>query len=132
MKKSMTRLLALLLAMVMVVGVLAGCGGGNDTPVEEAPVEDIPEEVDLWGMKLGREFFLQIREFDTFAHIGGFSKGVLIIQGDEDAVVLLQDSERAAGLYQNAQLVVFHGEGHGFSPEGTRRAAELMEEFLGK
>ena len=48
MKNSMTRLLALLLAMVMVVGILAGCGGGNDTPVEEAPVEgetaDTPNE----------------------------------------------------------------------------------------
>ena len=38
MKNTMMRLLALLLAMVMVAGVLAGCGGSK-TPAENNPAE---------------------------------------------------------------------------------------------
>lgn len=42
MKNTMMKLLALLLALVMVTGVLAGCGG-NNTPESNDPVSDNPE-----------------------------------------------------------------------------------------
>ena len=94
--------------------------------------EDIPEVFDLWGMNLGRTFFLSIREFDTFEHIGGFSKDVLVIHGDRDSIVIVENSERAQKLYNNMELVVLPGEGHGFSPAGTEKATELMLDFLKK
>lgn len=93
-------------------------------------VEEIPETVELWGMHLGRNFFLTIREFDTFEHIGKLKKDVLIIHGDKDAVVIVENSKRAEALYENLRLEVLSGEGHGFSPEGTKIATELMLEFL--
>lgn len=95
-------------------------------------VEDIPETFELWGMKLGRNFFQSIRDFDTFEHIGGFSKDVLVIHGDRDSIVIVENSERAQKLYKNMELVVLPGEGHGFSPAGTEKATELILEFLKK
>ena len=94
--------------------------------------EDIPEVFELWGMKLGKNFFLTIHDFDTFEHIGGLKKDVLIIHGDRDSVVIVENSERAKELYENLELVVLPGEGHGFSPAGVETATKLMLEFLEK
>ena len=94
--------------------------------------EDIPETFQLWGMDLGREFFLSIRDFDTFEHIGGLKKDVLVIHGDMDSVVIVENSEHAKTLYANMELVVLPGEGHGFSPAGIEEATELMLAFLNR
>lgn len=92
--------------------------------------EEIPEVVKWWGMDLGRNFFMAIREYDVFENIGKFCGDVLIIQGDKDSIVLAADSEKARKLYKNAKLVVLPGEGHGFSPRGTQKAMELMDRFF--
>lgn len=92
--------------------------------------EEIPEVVKWWGMDLGRNFFMTIREYDVFENIGRFCGGVLIIQGDKDSIVCAADSEKARKLYKNAKLVVLPGEGHGFSPRGTQKAMELMDSFF--
>ena len=88
-------------------------------------VEEIPEETDRGGMKLGRIFFMTIREFSTYDHIGGYKGPVLIIHGDRDVIV-----EKAVKIYDDAKVVVLPGEGHGFTPEGTRKAAELILRFI--
>ncbi|MBQ2952252.1 MAG: alpha/beta hydrolase [Clostridia bacterium] len=90
-------------------------------------VEDIPETVDFWGMLLGRGFFLALREMDVFARMPEFTKPVIILQGDEDPVVRMADSQRAASLYPQAELVVYPGEGHGFS---ARADADVFRRLL--
>ena len=83
-----------------------------------------------WGMNLGRNFFMTIRNYDVFENIGGFCRSVLIIHGDKDSVVLAENFEKARKLYNSAKLVVLSGEGHGFSPEGTQKALGLVDAFL--
>jgi dipeptidyl aminopeptidase/acylaminoacyl peptidase len=97
-----------------------------------ASVDNIPERVDFWGLTLGKNFFVSIRDFNTFDNIGKFSKDVLTVHGDKDAIVLLSNSERAQKLYKNAELVVLPGEGHGFSPTGAKAARELVLDFMEK
>lgn len=97
-----------------------------------ASEEDIPESVDFWGLKLGKGFFMAIREFYTFDNIGEFDKDVLIIHGDKDAIVPLSYSERAKEHYNSAELVVLPGEGHGFTPAGGKKAMELVLDFMKK
>ncbi len=92
--------------------------------------EEIPEVTDFWGMKLGREFFMSIRDFSTYDHIGKYEGPVLIIHGDKDEIVPMAVVTKAAGIYRDAKLVVLPGEGHGFTPEGKVKAAGLMAEFL--
>ena len=88
---------------------------------------EIPESIDFWGMTLGRGFFLAMRNMDVFGRMPEFAKPVRILQGDQDPIVRLEDSERAVSLYPNASLRVFPGEGHGFTPEAD---AEVFRELL--
>ncbi|MBE5921951.1 MAG: alpha/beta fold hydrolase [Lachnospiraceae bacterium] len=97
-----------------------------------ATEEEIPETVDFWGLKLGKKFFVDMRDFYTFDNIGTFTGDILIIHGDKDAIVPLSISERAVDLYENAELVVLPGEGHGYSPAGAKTARELALEFMQK
>lgn len=95
-------------------------------PSEEA----IPETVDFWGLRLGRNFFMSMREFYTFENIGEFDKDILIIHGDKDAIVPMTYIEKAVEHYENAELVVLPGEGHGFTPTAGKKAMEMVLEFM--
>ncbi len=92
--------------------------------------EEIPDTFEFWGMVLGKRFFETLLGFHTFEHIGSFQKKVLILHGDQDKVVNLSYSQKAAGLYPNAKLVVFPGEGHGFSPEGDSKMSQMVYDFV--
>lgn len=98
---------------------------------ERYPSEaDIPDETELWGMKLGKNFFLSVRNLDPFAIIGRYTKRVLILHGDADGVVPLSYSEKAEWIYPNAELIVFHGEGHGFTENGMRDVTDRLLRFV--
>ena len=89
--------------------------------------EEIPETYPFWGLTLGRDFFVSMRDFVPFGHVGGFPGPVLIFQGDQDQIVSLAVAQRAAQRYPQASLTVLPGEGHGFSPAS---AAQVMETVL--
>lgn len=93
-------------------------------------VDQIPEVVDFWGLKLGKNFFVSMREFVSYDHIGGFQKEILILQGDKDAIVPVAAVKRAAKIYEQAELVILPGEGHGFSPAGGKTAMEKALSFM--
>lgn len=93
---------------------------------------DIPEIVDFWGLQLGKNFFMSIRDFYTFDNIGKYEGNVLIIHGDKDNIVPLNFSEKAVKTYKNAELIVLPGEGHGYSVNGGKAAMEKALEFIRK
>lgn len=93
---------------------------------------DIPDELEVWGMNLGRIFFESLRGFDPFEHIGTYDGPVLIMHGNQDQVVPLETSRRAGTLYANVEMKLFSGEGHGFSEQGTKRMEQELLEFLKK
>lgn len=93
-------------------------------------VDMIPETYEFWGLTLGKKFFADMHDFYTFDNIGKFSKNVLIVQGDQDAIVPLASSQNAAKKYENVELVVLPGEGHGFTPAGAKTAMEKVLQFM--
>lgn len=93
-------------------------------------VEKIPETYDFWGLKLGKEFFASMHDFDPFENIGSYSKNVLIIYGRKDAIVPLSYIEKAKETYQNAELIIMENEGHGFTPVGGVNAREQVLRFM--
>ena len=93
-------------------------------------VEDIPETTDFWGLTLGKVFFTSMRDLDVFSMLPTLAQPAVIFQGDQDPIVPLADSERAKKALPNAKLHVFPGEGHGFSPAGSRQVDALLRDFV--
>lgn len=93
-------------------------------------VDEIPEITDFWGVKLGKEFFTSIHDFYPFETINKFEKDVLIFQGDQDYIVSVSVAEKTAALYDNSELIVFPGQGHGFSPDVSETAMEHALGFM--
>lgn len=90
----------------------------------------IPETMDFWDLKLGKDFFVSLRGLDPYHDLHRFNKPVLILQGSEDSIATLQNSQKAAEAYPNATLEVFSGEGHGFTEEGSRRMEAMTLYFV--
>jgi len=93
-------------------------------------VSDIPDTTRLWNVPLGRRFFLELRDINVFKTIRKYKGPVLIVQGDKDAVVLMEDSKRAVKTYKNARLHVIPGAGHGFNPEEQAQSLQQIKAFL--
>lgn len=93
--------------------------------------EDIPDVTELWGVKLGRHFFEEIHDMRPLDVVGQYRGPVLIIQGDADHVVSMDDSLRAQQLYRaGTSLYVIPGAGHGFNPQELQQEMEQLEKFL--
>ena len=93
-------------------------------------LEDIPDTTRLWNVPMGRRFFEELRTMDAFRTMKKFQKPVLIIQGDADQVVLVDDSRRAAKTYKNARLHIIPGAGHGFKPKERQEAIEQIQAMI--
>lgn len=93
-------------------------------------IDSIPDTVELWGVTLGRVFFEAIHGYDVFSQIGKYNKKVIIFHGDKDEVVPQEYVEKAASFYQEVEIEIFPGEGHGFSEQGNRKVNEMTYEFI--
>ena len=94
-------------------------------------VEDIKDVTELWGVKMGRRFFEEIHDMRAFDIIGRYRGPVLIVQGDADRIVSLDDSRRAQQLYRpGTRLHIIPGAGHGFKPNEFQQEMEQLEQFL--
>lgn len=93
-------------------------------------VENIPDTTRLWNVPMGRRFFTEIHDMDAFELIGKYQKPVIIIQGDADRIVSLEDSRRAIKLYKDARLHIIPGAGHGFRPNEFKESLEQIKQFL--
>lgn len=93
---------------------------------------DIPETVALWGVTLGACYFQAVHDLDPFALIGAYQGPVLIIHGENDSVVNVSYARRAEKTYAHAELIVYPGEDHGFTPAKRREAAETALAFVQK
>ena len=88
----------------------------------------IPETLELWGMTLGKGYFQEACALSPLWY--SYKGPVLILHGDEDKIVALSYSEKAAEKYGHAELEVFAGEGHGFSEAGMHRVEGMALSFV--
>jgi acetyl esterase/lipase len=96
-------------------------------------LEDIQDVTELWGVKMGRRFFEEIHDMRSLDLIGKYRGPVLIVQGDADRVVSMDDSRRAQQLYRpGTRLHVIPGAGHGFKPHEFHEEMEQLQQFLKK
>ena len=90
----------------------------------------IPDTTRMWNVPLGRRYFTEVRDIKVFRTIPKFRGPVLIIQGDADPVVSMEDSRRAVQKYKDARLHVIPGAGHGFKEKERAEAIEQIRVFL--
>jgi len=93
-------------------------------------LEDMPEEVDMWGTPLSHTYLEGLHDLDVYADICRYEGPVHIYHGDKDAIVPLSYSEKAQESYKDAVLTVMPGEGHGFRPEAQKSVIESIAEEL--
>lgn len=84
----------------------------------------------MW-MTVGRAYFEPLVGYDIYRAISSYDRDVLLIHGDEDDIVPLSYSERAAEVYPSAELKVISGAGHGFYGDDAKLATEYILEYLG-
>ena len=96
-------------------------------------LQDIQDVTELWGVKMGRRFFEEIHDMRPLDLIGQYQGPVLIVQGDADRVVSMDDSRRAQQLYRpGTRLYVIPGAGHGFKPHEFQQEMEQLLQFMKK
>ena len=90
----------------------------------------IPDTTRMWNVPLGRRYFTEVRDIKVFRTIPKYKGPVLIIQGDADPVVSMEDSKKAVRKYRDASLHVIPGAGHGFKEQERAEAIEQIRVFL--
>lgn len=90
----------------------------------------IPDTTLMWNVPLGRRFFEEVRPMQLFDKIAAYKRPVLIVQGDKDAVVSMDDTRRAVSLYKDVRLHVIPGAGHGFKPQELQECISQIAAFL--
>lgn len=94
--------------------------------------DELPEETEIWGVRLGRTYAEGFVGYNVYDVIAPFSKPVLIVHGDADRIVPLAYGERAAQIYKDATFHVLHGIDHGYQGIAQWLAIQLVVEFLEK
>ena len=83
-----------------------------------------------FGTPLSPDYNAASKDIDVFAEIPKYRGPVKIIHGDKDTVVPISYSNRAVEVYENAELLVIEGAGHGFDGEDSKLAGKVSAEFL--
>lgn len=91
---------------------------------------EVPETTPFLGMTVGRTYFVNLFDYDTYGDVRRYRKDVLIIHGDRDGVVPLSFSDRAVEEYPSATLHVIENAGHGFGGNDMQEAARYMWDYL--
>ena len=67
---------------------------------------------------------------DVFDRISQYHGKVLIFNGDKDKYVLLEYTQQAVEAYDDAELVVLEGSGHGFRGAARDQVKKMMVSFV--
>ena len=92
----------------------------------------VPDKVSIPGFTFFRAYWENIMDYDPYAVIGAYKGPVLIMHGTVDPLVPLSSSEKAAKIYENADLVVLKNQTHGFTGNGFNRSVNEILNFLFK
>ena len=89
-----------------------------------------PEHTPFGECFVTRKYNEAAVSFDIYEVMRRFEKPVLILHGDQDPVVPLRYSERAAQTFTDAKLTVLPEQGHGFAGQGREDAKKMAVEFF--
>ena len=102
----------------------------DDAKKRANPDGSFPETESVMGITIGHRYGEDAVSSDIYDVIGDYKGDVLILHGDRDGIVPLRYSERAANVYENAELVVMEGQNHGFMGEARTEAMKRETAFF--
>jgi len=85
---------------------------------------------EAFGIPFGEALDREAAEINVYEEIKAYSGPVLIINGDSDRVVPLPAVEKAQAIYDNCDLVVIEGAGHGYREEELVCARQETADFV--
>ena len=102
----------------------------DDSEKRRLPDGTFPEVTNLMGMKISRKYDEDATSFDLYDLLPAYTGPVLILHGDKDPIVPLRYSEKAAETYADARLIVYPGQGHGFTGSSKKDALDQETAFF--
>lgn len=94
-------------------------------------LDEVPDTFSYRGwITVGRKYIEDMWDYDVYGEIGNFDKQVLILHGNEDNLVDISYSKRAAEKYDNAELYVIKGAGHGFGGSNFDEVMTYIWQYL--
>lgn len=94
------------------------------------PDGSFPETAVLRGVLIGRRYMEDATAMDCYDRIKAYTGPVLLLHGDADDVVPLSYSERARETFENAELIIYPGQGHDFTGEAAEEAKAAESAFF--
>lgn len=104
---------------------------GRVADVHFDPV-NIPDEVEVWGSRLSRQYFVTAQNLNTFEVISHYKGPVCIMMGDRDRIVELNLSERILAALPQAKLHTLEHGDHLFSRGVRIRAGAIAVDFCNR
>lgn len=100
----------------------------------KALLERIPiEEYDFGGVKIHKNFFVDLLQYDAYQKACLYDKNVLIIRGDSDDLVDRESNKKLADTFKNSLYIEIKNTDHSFTNEDARdQVYNIMYEFLEK
>jgi len=98
-------------------------------------LDDVPEVYNFMGLNIGKAYYRFFYEdgYDVYDDIVKYKGNVLIVHGTNDSLVKPEYSARAVNVYDNAELHLIFGAGHGFStPEQKELYRGYVRDFLNR
>lgn len=78
------------------------------------------------GMTIGKRYIEDIPDYDVFMHAAQYPGNVTIFHGTDDALVPIRYSKKLEQSYQNAVLLTYPGQDHGFDKYHQHLTAEYV------
>ena len=88
------------------------------------------ETTNVNGVAVSPEYMEAVLSFNIFDTMKKYTGKVLIVHGTEDGVTPIYYSERAVGIFADAELIAVEGAEHGFVGEDETCAAERAALFI--
>ncbi len=102
----------------------------SNTTERYASIEEIPEQYEAFGITLGKVYDSDIWGMDAYEEASTYTGNVLIVHGTDDTLVPPESSVKMNEMYENSELYLVEGGGHGFSGDYGVEAVEQTYLFL--
>ena len=93
-------------------------------------IENVPETEVVMNNTLSAMYSLDAMSFDIYEVMGSYTGPVLLLHGDKDTLVKPAYSERAHEVFENSELYIVQGAGHGFNGKHQKEASQKIQAWL--